>query len=350
MYVTNGIMHAKKLTQKGCIVYLIGGELKEATLALVGEEAMKTLGRYHFTKGFFGTNGIHIESGCTTPDIREAAIKEMAILRSAKAYILADSTKFGQVAPVTFSELDAVDIITTKLKDATFNKYKKYCGGCKIMIYTVTFNPSLDYVVQADQLIPGEINRTTSEHIYPGGKGNNVSVILSNLGLESTAFGFTAGFTGKALQEMLLEFGAKTDFIPLADGQTRINVKINAGQETEINGQGPKITETAIQELFEKLKSLKAGDVLVLAGSIPSTLPENIYEWILMCLKDKDVKVVVDATKDLLLNVEQEGESSVCLKIFATQDNLYVFVLLRVIRYCLIRNRLFHRKRCLNSQ
>ena len=95
----------------------------------------------------------------------------------------------------------------------------------------------------------------------------------------------------------------KTDFIPLADGQTRINVKINAGQETEINGQGPKITETAIQKLFEKLKSLKAGDVLVLAGSIPSTLPENIYEWILMCLRDKDVKVVVDATKDLLLNV-----------------------------------------------
>ena len=94
VYVTNGIMHAKKLTQKGCKVYLIGGELKEATLALVGEEAMKTLGRYHFTKGFFGTNGIHIESGCTTPDIREAAIKEMAILRSAKAYILADSTKF----------------------------------------------------------------------------------------------------------------------------------------------------------------------------------------------------------------------------------------------------------------
>ena len=153
------------------------------------------------------------------------------------------------------------------------------------MIYTVTFNPSLDYVVQAEQLVPGEINRTTSEAVYPGGKGVNVSVILSNLGLESTAFGFTAGFTGKALQEMLLEFGAKTDFIPLADGQ------------------GPKITETAIQELFEKLKSLKAGDVLVLAGSIPSTLPENIYEWILMCLKDKDVKVVVDATKDLLLNV-----------------------------------------------
>ena len=176
------------------------------------------------------------------------------------------------------------------------------------MIYTVTFNPSLDYVVQAEQLVPGEINRTTSEAVYPGGKGVNVSVILSNLGLESTAFGFTAGFTGKALQEMLLEFGAKTDFIPLADGQTRINVKINAGQETEINGQGPKITETAIQELFEKLKSLKAGDVLVLAGSIPSTLPENIYEWILMCLKDKDVKVVVECIE--ISSVFDQAEQS----------------------------------------
>lgn len=171
------------------------------------------------------------------------------------------------------------------------------------MIYTVTFNPSLDYVVQAEQLIPGEINRTTSEAVYPGGKGVNVSVILSNLGLESTALGFAAGFTGKALQEMLAEFGTKTEFISLAQGQTRINVKINAGQETEINGQGPKITESALQQLFEKLKVLQSGDVLVLAGSIPSTLPENIYERILMCLKDKNVKVVVDATKDLLLNV-----------------------------------------------
>lgn len=171
------------------------------------------------------------------------------------------------------------------------------------MIYTVTFNPSLDYVVQAEHLMPGEINRTTSEAVYPGGKGVNVSVLLSNLGMESTVIGFTAGFTGKALQEMLQEFGMKTEFIPLAQGQTRINVKIHAGEETEINGQGPQITEGALQKLFEKLKVLQNGDVLVLAGSIPSTLPENIYEWILMCLKDRNVNVVVDATKDLLLNV-----------------------------------------------
>ena len=114
------------------------------------------------------------------------------------------------------------------------------------MIYTVTFNPSLDYVVQADQLIPGEINRTTSEHIYPGGKGNNVSVILSNLGLKSKALGFKAGFTGDVLEKMLEEFGCETDFIPLKEGNSRINVKINAGTETEINGQGPVITEEAI--------------------------------------------------------------------------------------------------------
>ena len=123
-FVTNAVAHAQRLAAQGNRVLLIGGELKSSTEAVVGAQAIELLRKYHFTKGFFGTNGIHIESGCTTPDIREAAIKEMAILRSAKAYILADSTKFGQVAPVTFSELDAVDIITTKLKDATFNKYK----------------------------------------------------------------------------------------------------------------------------------------------------------------------------------------------------------------------------------
>ena len=171
------------------------------------------------------------------------------------------------------------------------------------MISTVTFNPSLDYVVQADQLIPGEINRTTSEHIYPGGKGNNVSVILSNLGLKSKALGFKAGFTGDVLEKMLEEFGCETDFIPLKEGNSRINVKINAGTETEINGQGPVITEEAIQALYEKLDKLEEGDVLILAGSIPNTLPEDIYERILERLSGKEIRFVVDATKDLLLKV-----------------------------------------------
>ena len=137
------------------------------------------------------------------------------------------------------------------------------------MIYTVTFNPSLDYVIGAKKLEPGKINRTTRENIYPGGKGNNVSVVLSNLGHKSKALGFVSGFTGEALEKMLDDFGCYTDFIQLDNGFTRINVKINAGEETEINGQGPRISEEAIGKLYEKLDALTKGDVLVLAGSIP---------------------------------------------------------------------------------
>lgn len=168
------------------------------------------------------------------------------------------------------------------------------------MIYTVTFNPSLDYVVQTSPLILGAVNRTGREALYPGGKGINVSVILSNLGQENTVLGFTAGETGRMLQEMLAESGIRAEFIPLVKGQTRINVKIHAGVETEINGQGPDIDVYALQQLFEKLEVLEAGDVLVVAGSIPSSLSENIYEQILGYLKGRNVKVVIDATKDLL--------------------------------------------------
>lgn len=171
------------------------------------------------------------------------------------------------------------------------------------MIYTVTFNPSLDYVIQLDKLVPGKINRTTHEAVYPGGKGNNVSVILSNLGHSSKALGFTAGFTGEALENMLREFGCDTAFIRLPEGSTRINVKINAGEETEINGQGPVITEEAQRALFEQLDALKEEDILVLAGSIPNTLPSDIYERILEHLQGRGIHFVVDATKDLLLKV-----------------------------------------------
>src|SRR5699024_7305435 len=138
--------------------------------------------------------------------------------------------------------------------------------------------PSLDYVVQTADLIPGRVNRTTEEHIYPGGKGNNVSVILSNLGQKSKALGFKAGFTGEQMEQMLESYGCCTDFIPLEEGLTRINVKVKAKEETEINGQGPVITAAAIEELFSRLDALKKDDVLILAGSIPNTLPEDIYE------------------------------------------------------------------------
>lgn len=171
------------------------------------------------------------------------------------------------------------------------------------MIYTVTFNPALDYVVGVERLTLGEVNRTTKESIYYGGKGINVSAVLKELKVESIALGFVAGFTGDAIERGVKEKGIVTDFIHLKEGMSRINVKIKSDQESEINGQGPEITKEAIELLFEKLDQLKEGDSLVLAGSIPKTLPSDIYERIMERLREKKIRVVVDATKDLLLNV-----------------------------------------------
>lgn len=171
------------------------------------------------------------------------------------------------------------------------------------MIYTVTFNPSLDYVVQVEHFQGDAVNRTSEEHVYPGGKGNNVAVIVSNLGMKSRALGFKAGFTGAAMEQMLQEFGCDTDFIALKEGVTRINVKVKSDDEFEINGQGPRIPDEKIRQLYEKLDALESGDVLVLSGSIPNTLPDDMYERIMERLAGTDVRISVDATKDLLLNV-----------------------------------------------
>ncbi|WP_302626130.1 1-phosphofructokinase [uncultured Eubacterium sp.] len=171
------------------------------------------------------------------------------------------------------------------------------------MIYTVTFNPSIDYIVSVEDLKLGYVNRTSAELMFPGGKGINVSMVLSNLGIENTAFGFLAGFTGESIQNMLEANGVNADFIKVKEGTTRINVKIRAQQESEINGMGPAIDEQDIKALYEKLGKLKDGDILVLAGSIPTVMPETMYSDIMEYLKDKDIKIVVDATKDLLLNV-----------------------------------------------
>lgn len=171
------------------------------------------------------------------------------------------------------------------------------------MIYTVTFNPSLDYVVQVEHFQGDAVNRTSEEHVYPGGKGNNVAVIASNLGMKSRALGFKAGFTGDAMEQMLQAFGCDTDFIALEEGVTRINVKVKSDDEFEINGQGPRIPEEKILQLYKKLAALESGDVLVLSGSIPNTLPDDMYERIMERLAGTGVRISVDATKDLLMNV-----------------------------------------------
>ncbi len=171
------------------------------------------------------------------------------------------------------------------------------------MIYTVTFNPAIDYIVHTGTMQVGQVNRSQGEELYFGGKGINVSFVLHELGLPSKALGFVAGFTGAAIEAGIQEQGIATDFVHLNSGFSRINVKIKSGEETELNGQGPNISEAAVAELFEKLNQLQDGDVLSLAGSIPNTMPADSYEKILAHLSDKKIKVVVDATKDLLLKV-----------------------------------------------
>lgn len=171
------------------------------------------------------------------------------------------------------------------------------------MIYTVTFNPAIDYIVHTGTMQVGQVNRSQGEELYFGGKGINVSFVLHELCLPSKALGFVAGFTGAAIEAGIQEQGIATDFVHLDSGFSRINVKIKSGEETELNGQGPNISEAAVAELFEKLNQLQDGDILILAGSIPNTMPADSYEKILAHLSDKKIKVVVDATKDLLLKV-----------------------------------------------
>lgn len=169
------------------------------------------------------------------------------------------------------------------------------------MIYTVTFNPAIDYVVELVSFNIGEINRTTREYMNLGGKGVNVSRVLTNLEVPNVALGFVAGFTGDALRNGLERMGVKTDFISLKEGNTRINVNIKGVEETDINARGPEIPNSAIDELFKKLDNLQSGDTLVLAGSIPTSLPNDMYERIMERLYGKGIRFVVDATRDLLV-------------------------------------------------
>lgn len=171
------------------------------------------------------------------------------------------------------------------------------------MICTVTFNPSLDYIVRVDDMRLGVINRTTYEQVLPGGKGINVSIVLGNLGHESRALGFLAGFTGAEIARRVSEAGVSADFIEVAEGMSRINAKIKSNEETELNGQGPLITEENIEQLYAKLDVLGEGDTLVISGSVPNTLPGDMYERIMARLDGRGVRIVVDAERDLLTRV-----------------------------------------------
>ena len=171
------------------------------------------------------------------------------------------------------------------------------------MICTVTFKPSLDYIVRVDDMRLGVINRTTYEQVLPGGKGINVSIVLGNLGHESRALGFLAGFTGAEIARRVREAGVNADFIEVAEGMSRINAKIKSNEETELNGQGPLITEADIEQLYARLDVLSQDDTLVISGSVPSTLPGDMYERIMERLDGRGVRIVVDAERELLTRV-----------------------------------------------
>ena len=178
------------------------------------------------------------------------------------------------------------------------------------MIYTITFNPALDYTVQVEKFEIGKINRTKSENILAGGKGLNVSIILKRLGIENTALSFIAGFTGKELERKIKQYNIKTDFIEINNGYTRINVKISSlkknsliqERETALNGNGPEITQEDIDELLEKIKKINSEDIVILSGNVPKCINEDIYEIICKELNEKNVKFVVDASQKLLMN------------------------------------------------
>ena len=171
------------------------------------------------------------------------------------------------------------------------------------MIYTITLNPALDYIIKLKELVPNEINTSESEYILPGGKGINVSIILKRLNVESVTLGFISGFTGKEIQKLVEKEKIQTDFINLEEGHSRINVKILEDEkETAINSKVPLVDNKSIEKLYQKLSNLKENDILVLSGSIPKGIKEDIYEEICEKIKDKNVKIVVDSTKKLLLN------------------------------------------------
>jgi len=170
------------------------------------------------------------------------------------------------------------------------------------MIYTVTFNPAIDYIIGVEDLKPGMTNRSVYERLLPGGKGLNVSTVLNNLGVDNIALGFIAGFTGEEIKRRFEALGGRSDFIELREGTSRINVKIKSAAETEINAAGPVIDSGAVSQLMEKLSRLRDGDILILAGSIPASLPDSLYSDIMKMLSDRNILITVDAEKELLLN------------------------------------------------
>ena len=294
-YFTNSIPHAQVLLSKGCKTYLPGGLIKPVSSALalhpglLGHQRHQPQRRLHHAgdRGGKGQGGQHAQHH---QPLRAGRFQQV---RSGLA---------GDLRPVRLRHHHHGQPPAGR----EFQGRRQHRRGRRqVMIYTVTFNPALDYIIRLEDLQLGKINRVNYEQVLAGGKGINVSIVLSNMGHQSCALGFVAGFTGRQIEDSLAESGVAHDFIHVKEGMTRINVKVKAKEETEINGIGPNITEADVQALYAKLDTLVAGDVLVISGSVPKVLPADIYERIMARLDGRGIDIVVDAERDLLVNVLQ---------------------------------------------
>lgn len=294
--VTNSVKHASLLIDHGIDTMILGGTIKIATNAVLGINAGEQLRKLRFNRCFMGMNGAHSEAGFTTPDPEEALIKQIALEHSQQAYVLLDHSKFQQTTFAQVAFIEGATIITDycpKLFSEIQSKNNHYGGNT--MIYTVTLNPSIDFIVHVDHLEIGTLNRMKQDFKLPGGKGINVSRILKRIGISSTTLGFVGGFTGRFIEEWLTKEEINSNFTQVA-ADTRINIKLKSGEETEINGLGPVIQEQEIAELKHQLAALSAEDIVILSGSKPAGLPADFYKELIKIVKEAGAEFVIDTT------------------------------------------------------
>ena len=298
--MTNSIHHATKLVERNVPTVIIGGKVKSSTDASIGGIALNQIGQLNFDKAFLGMNGIDDEF-YSTPDLEEGSVKRAIIENAKKTYILADDSKIGVTSFVKVAPIKRAMIITNQCEPQRLKVLKGKNGGYRGLIYTVTLNPAIDYIVRLDHVETGAVNRMASEDKFAGGKGINVSRVLKRLDIENTATGFIGGFTGRFIEDVLTSEDISTNFVTV-DQDTRINVKIKADEETEINGNGPEVTEAQLQELLNILSSLTADDVVVFAGSAPSSLGNAVYKELIATTRATGAQVVCDFEGQTLID------------------------------------------------
>ena len=294
--VTNSTYHLPKLINNKIHTIILGGTLKHSTQAVIGYSAVEQLKKYSFDMCFVGCNGIDESFGVTTAEENEAFIKTTAIQGSKKKYILADKSKFGHRKFQKFAELDDIIIVSYEVPE----EYKKFKNIIEVKS-TITLNPAVDMLTTAENFALGKLNRTQEAKYVVGGKGINISILLNNVGVDSKAWGFVAGFTGYFIKSELDNLGVKHDFVETS-GATRINMKLTTETETEINGQSSSVNLDNVSDFFTKLEVLTEEDVVFLSGNVIAGMGVNDFKAIAKKVSESGATLVVDSNKELVLD------------------------------------------------